>query len=173
VPPCSWLSPAPSLPLVPQVGRKQWFPALLLSRQLQCSPALWPVVRLHSCSPSPWTAVFLSRCRRVSPSYPWTLVLTVDLTARSWSRTLWGRQARLPWSGLVISQVPKRFPPACSSTPILLPQECCEHRSFLPACAPAGLQRGNCTLALSVLQFAVWCLFTLVRTTQAVGFPGR
>ncbi len=78
--------------------------------------------------------------------------LYLDLTARSWSRMLRGWQAHLPGWGKVISQVPKRLSPACSSTPILLPQECCECRSFLPACAPAGLQRGNSVLALSVLR---------------------
>jgi hypothetical protein len=78
--------------------------------------------------------------------------LYLGLTARSWSRTLRGWQVHLPWLGLVISQVPNRLPPTCSFTPMLLPQECCECRSFLPACAPAGLQRGNRALALSVLR---------------------
>jgi hypothetical protein len=82
-----------------------------LSRQLRCSPALWPAVRLHSCSPSSCTAAFLSCCRHVSHlSTPGHLYL--DLTARSWSRTPRGWQARLPWSGLVISQVPKQLSPA-------------------------------------------------------------
>jgi hypothetical protein len=114
----------------------------LLSRQLRCSRALWPAVRLHSCSPvsiSLYCCVPITLQVCLSTSYPWTLYL--DLTTRSWSRMLRGWQTRLPWSGLVISQVPKQLPPAfCSSTPILLPQECCERRSFLPACALAGLQ---------------------------------
>ncbi len=141
----------------------------LVSRSLVL-PAASMFLRLHSCFPSPCTAASLSRW--LSHSYPWTLYL--DLTARSWSRTLRGWQARLPWSGLVISQAPKRLTPAfCSSTPILLPQECCERKSFLPACAPAGLQWGNSELTLSVLRLQCGCLFTLVRPTQAVGWPGR
>jgi hypothetical protein len=103
--------PAPRLPEVPRADRKCWFPAPLLSRQLQCSPALWPAVRLHSCSPSPRTAAFLSRCRRVS-CLPTPGHLYLDLTACSWSSTLRGWQASLPWSGLVINQAPKRLTPA-------------------------------------------------------------
>jgi hypothetical protein len=68
-------------------------------------------VRLHSCSPSSCTAAFLSRCRGVS-HLPTPGLLYLDLTARSWSRTLRGWQAHHPWSGLVISQVPKRLFPA-------------------------------------------------------------
>jgi hypothetical protein len=164
--------PAPLLPLVPRAGQKRWFPASSLSPQPRCSTAHWLGVPLHSCSPSPCTAEFLSRCRRVSPSCPWGHFY-LDLTASSWSIILRGWQTRLPWSGLVISQVPKPFHPAGSSTPMLLPQECCERRSFLPACAPTSLQRGNRALALSVLRFAMWCLFKLVRPTQAVGCPSR
>ncbi len=37
--------------------------------------------------------------------------LYLAFTTRSWSRMLLGWQARLPWSGLVISQVPKWLPP--------------------------------------------------------------
>ncbi len=67
---------------------------------------------MHSCSPSPCTAAFLSRCKRVS-LLPTPGHLYLDLTARSWSRTLRGWQAHLPWSGPVISRAPKRLPPAC------------------------------------------------------------
>jgi hypothetical protein len=92
--------------------------------------------------------------------------LYLDLTARSWSRTLRGWQVCLPWLGPVISQIPSGFPPPLQLTPTLLPQECCERRSFLPACARAGLQRGNNELTLSVL--GVQCgasshFFTLLR----------
>ncbi len=51
----------------------------------------------------------LSRRRRVSPSYPGHLYL--DFTVRSWSRTLRGWQARLPWSSPVISWISSGFPP--------------------------------------------------------------
>jgi hypothetical protein len=72
----------------------------------------------------------------------------------------WGWQACLPWSRPVISRISSGFPPLCRSTPILLPQECCERRSFLPACAPAGLQRRNRELTLSVLRCSVVPLHT-------------
>jgi hypothetical protein len=64
----------------------------------------------------------LSFCRYVSPSYP-------DIVLKP-AASIHGLQASLPWSGLVISQVPQRLTPACSCTPILLPQECCEGRPF-------------------------------------------
>ena len=67
---------------------------------------------MHSCSPSSCTAAFLSRCRCVS-RLPTPGHLYLDLTARSWSRMLWGRQARLPWLGPVISRAPKGHPPTC------------------------------------------------------------
>ncbi len=65
---------------------------------------------MHSCSPSSCTAAFLSRCRHDS-HLPTPGHLYLDLTARSWSKMLRGWQARLPWSGLVISQIPKRLSP--------------------------------------------------------------
>jgi hypothetical protein len=71
-----------------------------------------------------------------------------------------GWQARLPCSGPVISRIPKRLSPACSSTPMLLPQECCECRYFRSACAPADLQKKNSELALSSLLSSVMPLHT-------------
>jgi hypothetical protein len=99
--------------------------------------------------------------------------LYLSLTASSWPRIPRGWQARLPRWVPVISRISKRLSPACSSTPILLPQECCERRSFLPACTPAGLQRGTPYSSMVPPTVAAWCLFTLVCPTQAVGRPGR
>ncbi len=100
---------------------------------LRYSPGSFDVHWLSGrwCTPSPCTAALLSRGRRVSPASP--LHLYLSLTASSWPRTLLSWQAHHPWSGPVISRVPKRLPSACSSTTVLLPQECCERRSFLPA----------------------------------------
>jgi hypothetical protein len=101
---------------------------------------LSPVVRLHSCSPSSCTAAFLSRCRRVS-HLPTPGHLYLDLTARSWSRTLRGWQARLPWSGLVISQIPKRLSPTfvapllCSSRRNVVNADLCFLLALQQACS--------------------------------------
>jgi hypothetical protein len=83
------------------------------------------------------SAALLSRCRCASlPTQ--TLVLRHAVKTAELERSVAGVPA--PFFGTGDQSDPKRPVPACSSTPIFLPQECCERRSFLPACTPAGSQ---------------------------------
>ncbi len=93
--------------------------------------------------------IMLQAC--LSPSYPWTLVLRPRRTQLAWNAPGLASPSSLVGTGDQPG-TQATFPRFCSSTPLLLPQECCERRSFLPACAPAGLPRGNRALALSVRQ---------------------
>jgi hypothetical protein len=86
---------------------------------------------------------------RLSPSYPWTLILRPRHTQLAWNAPGLASPSSLVGTGDQPG-TQAAFPRFCSSTPILLPQECCKRRSFLPACAPAGLPRGNPVRALSV-----------------------
>ncbi len=85
---------------------------------------------------------------------------------------LWGRQARLPWSGPVISWVPKRLPPLvalllCSSLRNVVNADLFYLLALQHALREGALQQDP-SWGLTVL-----CLFTLVCPTQAVGRPGR
>ncbi len=85
----------------------------------------------------------------LSPSYPFTLVLRPPCTQLAWNTPGLASPPSLVGAGDQLG-TQAASPPVCSSTPMLLPQECCEHSSFFPACAPAGVRRGNRALALSL-----------------------
>ncbi len=133
------------------------------------------VVRLQRCTAScsspllqrPYHAAGLSRL-------PTPDTLYLSLTASSWPRTLWSWQAHLPWSGPVISQIPSGFPPLVA--PLLyssLRNDVNADLFYLLALQQACREGVRTKAHGPSCGFAAWCLFTLVRPTQAVGRPGR
>jgi hypothetical protein len=114
---------------------------------LSCSLACGALAQLLSISLYCCVPITLQAC--LSPSYPWTLVLRPRRTQLAWDAPGLASPSSLFGTGDQPG-TQAAFPRFCSSSPMLLPQECCERRSYLPACAPAGLPRKNRTLALYV-----------------------
>ncbi len=144
-------SPARRFPVSPcspsPLGRVRWFPTPssrfgCVGFQFPSFPGSFDVLRLSGQRAlTQLFSIYLYccvhiMCRCVS-LLPTLGHLYLDFTAGSWSRTLWGCSL-IGASDQTGTQAAS--PRLCSSTPILLPQECCERRSFLPACAPAALQ---------------------------------
>ncbi len=73
-----------------------------------------------------------------SPTYADTCTQTWPLSGYSLLRSGAGKPVFLV-SRPMISRRSSGLPPLLKLHSYLLPQECCERRSFLPACAPAGV----------------------------------